>query len=361
MEQKPWQQRAIKESIFKRDEIPDAEIERLGFFGKKLYDTILLSTQMTSEDLKNQIESIKGVKESDNLSQKTDFYEKYGKRIIEALNRVGNESKLKEEYKDCIAEFNAILELFRILFIQHSLVPYKELKISQDSQFSPEMVEEQKSLRQNITEARGLIQWYILSQESNRKYLSLFTEKLEELAESIGLKFEARNVLRGIVQEIGIYKMLKRIFAEVSFATPEEDARYKIDFFAKTKSGKNIIVQSKSQSPIIGMGHRGPESKEGFFDEDEINRTVKKLEEEKSHILINTTTAERSFDSLTQMKGLQEDIGIVKEYAKEKGIHDPHYYLAVARPYNFYNFDAWDETPWKLTSLENQMKIVAQD
>lgn len=366
MEKKRWPPKPnpIKERefVFNKDIIPEGDIDRLNFFKNKLHDSILLDLHVPSEQLKSGVEGIyQGSKEQKSVLR-ADFYEKYGKTVIETLGRIGNEWKVKEPYDKYLVEFSVMVEFMRILFVQFRLVSYEELKDSPETQLPENGISQKKEMSQYLTEGRSLLNWFVLKNEKDRQYIAVFFEKILELADDFGLRYEGKTVLRGLVQEIGIYKMLQRNFKDVRSATPEEDAKYKIDFFATTRNGRNLIIQSKSTSPIMIMGHDGPQPRESFIDETEIHKVARKMESEGTLIerTLYTGGIENS-PALKEMHKLEENIEIAKKYATEAGIQNPEYYFVVAKSNHFHDFAAWEKTPEKLISVENQMKIVNQN
>ncbi len=158
---------------------------------------------------------------------------------------------------------------------------------------------------------------------------------------------------RGLRQELGILKILKKYFRKVTPGKPKEDAHYAIDFWAKTEDGKTIIFQSKSSS-LFG--------RQGIFDEQEMEKKEKELSE-----VPNPSTNYRAdwsgeglpVPDLVKIRKFQEDAKKAKAYAMGLGIENPKFYLIVS---NANNFEEATGEPLanKNKSLEKELESIAK-
>ena len=273
---------------------------------------------------------------------------------VEMLNnlrqKLDNDSRLKEY----ASEINALIEGSRIMFIQNWLRKYKEYQLMEKApQLSREEIQEQDKMREDITEGRALLQWHILQNEQNPEYLKDFLRTLNNLWGWEGFEKEKGPFFRGLIQELGVYKLLKKHFPSVTTATPKEDAHYSIDFWVGTKSGKTLMIQSKS-SGMFGKG--------GIFNKKQIEKLKGKMEQQ------NDATTDYYVDfegqeyipPLVRAKRLERSIEEAKEYSEEKGIQEAQYFLVISNSGNFEHLTG-EPKPKFTKKLEKQLELLASN
>lgn len=272
--------------------------------------------------------------------------------VTKALNGLRGELSRDERFKENLAEINALIEAIRIMFVQQWIIKYKEYEFLKGApDVKPGTIKEQDDMREDLTEARAILQWHILQNEKDPEYLKEFMGSLDELFSTQGFTDEKDSLMRGMVQELGIYKLLKRHFPKVTPATPKEDAHFAIDFWAETKDGKKIMIQSKSSSAF---------GRDGVFSEDQI----KKLKNETAQVSDEKLDSydywllRRRMSPLVRVKGMEKSVETAKKYAKEKGIKNPEVYFIVARPNNF-EYPTGQPIPPLVESLEDQIRELA--
>lgn len=275
--------------------------------------------------------------------------------VTKSLQGLRGELSRDERFKENLAEINALIEAIRIMFVQQWIIKYKEYEFLKGApDIKPGTVKEQDDMREDLTEARAMLQWHILQNEQDPKYLQEFMGSLDELFDTQGFADEKDSLMRGLVSELGVYKLLKKHFLKVTPATPKEDANFAIDFWAETKDGRKIMIQSKSSSGF---------KRDGVFNEAQI----KKLKEET--LLASDEKLDsyeywllrRRMSPLVRVKGMEKSIETAKKYAKEKGIKNPEVYFVVARSSNFEYPTGQPILPFFVGSLEDQIKELAGD
>ena len=337
----------------------DEDKNRLNFMAEKIYDEIAKAQGKPAEMFKKEMDDMILGTTYGYFELKKQFYDSECKKAIEALSKIENNADGVPEITDHISEFNSIAETLKIFFSEPGLDRYKMRQLVKgEIDISEEEIMNQREMRKDITEGRSLLQWHILQNESNKKYLDAFFDTVKKIAGKYGFNIEFENLMRGILQELGIYKMLKSHFKNVTPALPIEDAIFKIDFWAETQNGKKIIIQSKSSSPMISGDAL---ERTGIFTEDQIKKFIARMSENTDiagHIQYEKRGAQEFFSPLIQMKSLEQDIGIAKEYAESKGNKDPEFYLVVAS-HRLFDFPTGTPMYDKLENLNRNLKDLA--
>lgn len=274
--------------------------------------------------------------------------------ITKSLQGLRGELGRDERLKENFAEANALIEAIRIMFVQQWIIKYKEYEFMKGAPtLKPETTKEQDDMREDLTEARAMLQWHILQNERDPKYLQEFIGSLDELFDTQGFADEKDSLMRGLVSELGIYKLLKRYFPKVTPATPKEDANFSIDFWAETEDGRKIMIQSKSSS-AFGW--------DGVFSEDQIKKLKNKTAQVSDEKLdsYDYWLLRGRLSPLARVKGMEKSIETAKKYAKEKGIKNPELYFIIARSSNF-EYPTGQPIPPLVEQLEDQIKELARD
>ena len=178
----------------------------------------------------------------------------------------------------------------------------------------------QEAIRKELTEGRALIRSQILQNEGNPDYLNKLLDVPRTTLQKCGLGSDWNGLERGLIQELGVYKLLKEHLVNVTPSSPDEDAHHSIDFWAETKKGEKLIIQTKSSSPF-------PRS--GVFSEKEIGEETAYLEADE-----NATAKYQGPDNLSPLirgRKFNKDIETAKEYAESIGIGNPDYLLVVVK------------------------------
>ena len=250
--------------------------------------------------------------------------------VIEGLDNFRMELGNNSALKNFIPEMNALIEAARTMFLAKQTIKYKERQfMSGAPELSKEELKKQEALREDMTEGRTLIQWHVLQNENNPEYLKAFDITLKQLLGDTGFKEEWHGMERGLRQELGISKILKKYFKKVTPGKPKEDAHYAIDFWAETEDGKTIIFQSKSSSLFGGQG---------VFDEQDMQKLERELAEgSNSDVKYQTGWGgyEPPVPDLVKIRKFQQDAEKAKSYAASLGIENPKFYLIVSSANNF--------------------------
>ena len=333
--------------------------ERLDLFVGKISQSVMESLGVPQQKFVTEFNNMQELVRAGGKSAKFDFYEKYCKKVVELLDNKGIELASEKEFKEYIAEFNALVESLKILFAHQGIKKYKSIEVEENKELTSDFINKQLRLRQDLTEGTALLKWHILQNESNLEYLNTFAKSCHKLASLFGMGKELDGVIRGVNQELGVYKILKKYFKEINFSTPKEDAKYKIDFFGETYSGRKIIIQTKSSIPVTT--YRGEYMKriEGVFNETWINKMVLSEKNKPRKFYGN----ERDLISpKSAMQSLQDDMEIAKKYSQSKNLGDIKFYLVVASADHFSNsFNFLRDRPKSVRFLDKALKSLAQN
>jgi len=334
----------------------ESDQERLDFFRKEIRRTIKKAwraEQERSQKLLKEAGGLQKLSREQLFEYRLELDKRREEAIENALQELRGEASQNPKLKLHLTEANAMIDAIRIMYLSQGLVKYKEYQLMERApQMTQEQIREQEVLREDLTENRALIQWYILQLEQEPKHLELFMDSLRRLAGEEGFKSQWGTLERGLLQELGIYKILRRKFKSVISATPKEDAHYGIDFWVETRSGKKVILQSKS-SGLFGKG--------GVFSEGQIRELKLRLEREPGA----TRRYEEPWEGnvfipgLVRIEKIEKDAEAAKRYAKEKGIENPIFFLIISNPGNFEYPSGEPKRPID-KKLENQLDNLEQ-
>ncbi len=284
---------------------------------------------------------------------RNEFEKTTNQATIEGLNNLRIELENNPALKNFIPEMNAFIEAARTMFLTKEIIKYKEYQVMTGAPgLSEEEIKKQDILREDMTEGRALIQWHVLQNETDPEYLRIFSVTLKQLLNAIGFKDEWRGMERGLRQELGILKILKKYFKKITPGEPKEDAHYAIDFWAETEDGETIIFQSKSSSPF---------GRQGIFDEEEMQKLEGELLEIGDTPEYQTGSGKYGLplSGLIKIKKLQKDSAKATQYAESLGIENPKFYLIVSRADNF-NEITGEPLSDKNKSLEKELEAIAK-
>jgi len=284
---------------FQLEEDFEAERARLKKITDKIYETIITSEK--SSLAKGMSKQSAAVMRDAALSK---------------LRREFAEDKVLKEYH---AEVNALIDAARLPYLSAMIVKYKERQLMPNP---PDLTEpflrKQNELREDITQTIATLRWYILQNESETDYLYEFLSALEDLWYKLNQEKIGKTLEKGLFQELGAYRILKNYFQEVKPSSPEEDAHFGFDFWVQTKSGKNLLIQSKSSSAF---------GRAGIFSENEVRELAKKLEGEAVDKLFKNSG--KWLPDWVRMKRTAKSFEEVKDYVKNKKNIDVEVYLMV--------------------------------
>jgi len=272
--------------------------------------------------------------------------------IMDALDKLRTELADDERLKEYIPEINTLIEATRIMFIQKWLVKYKEYQLAKNApELTTEEIVEQDKMREDITECRALLQWYVLQRENNPLYIKDFLAALNDTWGGTGFAEHAKqreSLLRGLKQELGVYKLLKKHLFSVTPATPKEDAHYSIDFWAETMDGEKIMIQAKSSGMFGG---------DGIFGEAQIKELTDKIAQEPNATLDYSIDSEGVGHASRLVRALKlgKNAEVAKKYARGKGIKNPQYFIIVSNPGKFEDLTG-EPKPGQNKKLEEQLE-----
>ena len=285
-------------------ENPDSDTERLLYLQRKL------SHVLREQDVFK-------------LSREMQYRNAMG-AIRELCAELENYPRLREY----IQEVEVYLDAARYILSHPRIIKYKrELKKGNPS-ITPEVVEEQKKLREDIIEWTDFIKWYIVQNERKPEYVHALLSKIHELWSNLGFADARGGLERGIFQELASYRILKEHFSRVRSGVPREDARHSIDFWAEDKEGNTFLFQSKSSSSF---------RRAGVFDKREIAGLKEEMVEKEG----DDKTRSDIFDGNRQpdserLAGIEEDLAHAESYASSRGAKNPRAFLLVVPQSNFH-------------------------
>lgn len=279
---------------------------------------------------------------------------RFDQAVTKTLSELREELSRDERLKENLAEISAIIDAIRIMFVQQWIIKYKEHEFIEGAPaLAQETIKEQDNMREDLTEARAMLQWHILQNEQDPVYLQEFIASLDELFDTQGFADEKDSLMRGIVQELGVYKLLKRHFSKVTPATPKEDANFSIDFWAEKKDGRKIMIQSKSSSAF---------GRDGVFNEAQIKKLKEEIRQrpDGKPDLYENFRLRGNVSPLVRVKSMEKGIETAKKYAEKRGIKNPALYFIIARSNNF-EYPTGQPIPLLLVDdLEQQIKTLAE-
>lgn len=342
--------------------------ERLDFLQKSIIECVKKIRKDFNENFSNILEAKTrelGIdpeqlprrygREKTKLRRDTQYSRNKKIALIDGLDSLRKEFEQNPMLKDYTPEFNALIDVMRTMFLSQLHVRHKEYKVMVDApQLQDDEIQEQESLTEDMTESRALIQWYVLQNEHDPEYLKSLFSTFQGSMEELEFKKAWWGVERGLRQEIGVSKLLKKYFNKVTLGEPKEDAHHAIDFWAETKNGTTIIFQSKSTSAF---------SEDGVYGEQDIDALEKKLSANPyAHVDLKY---KRQFDNnepptpLVKLKKLQQDIQKAKEYAKNKGIGNPVFYLISCNANNFEDITG-NPTGFSIASVSDRLDKISK-
>ena len=322
----------------------NSDKERIEFLEKSIIDCIQRIKEKKREEFSQALElRIKetGInpdmqsgtkkKEATKLRKEMKYFETLNLAISNGLNLLRKDFENDPLLKDYIPEANVFIEAIRTMFLTERVIKYKEYQVMTDApKLSDEEIKEQDDLREDMTESRALIQWYVLQNGSDPDYLSSLFEALRVSTGTLGFEKSWLGMERGLRQELGILKLLRKYFKKVVPGEPKEDAHYAIDFWTETNNGNTLIFQSKSSFAFLD---------EGVYDEKGISDLEKDLSVESpssAAIYQKNYGVEIETSDLVKVRKLQQDIIKAKTYARsKKGVGNAPFYLIVSKSGNY--------------------------
>ena len=274
------------------------------------------------------------------------------KTMTLALDTLRGKLGIDTRLDNDLPEVNALIEAVRIMLIQKSLVRYKEYQLATNApKLSSAEVKKQDVMREDITEGRALLQWHILQNEGDQEYLKDFLSALNTLWYNEGFADEKGSFVRGLVKELGVYKLLKKHFPKITPASPKEDAHCAIDFWVETKTGRKLMIQSKSSS-MFGRG--------GVFNEQqarELRQEIERQPDANTDYYVDWEGQEH-ISSLVRAKRAERDFVVAKKYAAEQGVENSELFFVVSSSGNFEPLTG-EPKPQFTRGLERQLELLA--
>ncbi len=321
----------------------DSDTTRLNFFQELLLKRLYDAEKNVKEGLAEE-RQLSGEKNSQEYADKVLY-----KEALKSLDSLREELMEDERYKDYRLEFNAITEAIRTVILSEGIIQFKEYDLMEGAPgISADEIKKQEAIREDLTEGRALIRSQILQNEGKPDYLNKLLNVPRTVSQKCGFGPDWNGLEKGLIQELGVYKLLKGHLANVAPSSPDEDAHHSIDFWAETKKGKKVIFQTKSSSPF-------PRS--GVFNEKEIGEETAYLEMDK-----NATVKYQGPDSLSPLvrgRKLNKDIETAKKYTESMGISDADYFLIVVKSDAFKSPTGEVKEPEMTKDIEKKMEEIA--
>ena len=275
---------------------------------------------------------------------------------IDELDNLRKEFEKNPSLKDYVPEFNALIDAVRTIYLSQLTVKYKEHDVMIGApQLTDEEIKKQEALREDMTESRALIQWHVLQNEADSEYLGTLFSILRNTMDKLEFKKEWWGTERGLRQELGVLKLLKKDFKKVTPGEPKEDAHYAIDFWTETHNGTTVIFQSKSTSPFL---------KDGVYSESDVDSLEKEFSTG-TYAYVDLKYKQQFSDDerptpLVKLRNIQQDIKKAKEYAISKGIEKPIFYLIACNANNFEDITG-NPIQYATTSVANRLWEISQN
>ena len=229
------------------------------------------------------------------------------------------------------------------------IIKYKRELKAGNSAITPEIVEEQKKLREDLIEWTDFIKWYVLQNEGNPEYVHTLVSALREAWGNAGFSEDREGLERGIFQELASYKILKTYLKSVRPGSPREDARHAIDFWGETEDGKALVFQTKSSSLF---------RQAGVFGREDIARLKEEVAlrsaggEDETREVFRDESGNIRETELERITSLEEDMENAKTYAEAKGAKNVEAYLMVVPGSSF----KMDQGKFKLSPPKNVIR-----
>jgi len=298
---------------------------RLKFISRKIHEVIKNTEDVIMNEFHEVIqETMQGFRQDSLEDLFFQRQRKINSAVAGTLNELGQQLTNNKDLVNYAVEIQTMIEVVRVMFLQRDIIKYKDILIKEGHPgIDSDEIVNQDRLRNDLTEARATIGWYILQNSENLEYLRNFLASIHNL---LGARFDSgfkTAFFRGLNQELGVFRLLKDHFPYVRQATQKEDAHYAIDFVVKTKTGRNLVIQSKSSGPF---GHGG------IFDEKLIKKQTEDLEKLTEDL---KNLGQEDDTQLNRAKRMVRDTEVAKQYMREIGVENPEFFIIIASPNNF--------------------------